>query len=99
MTPYFGTKIDRWERAVGLDPDVMIDVSMEWSDKGDWVVVKVNDTRKGAKEILFDELLLRYPKFLAMVVDDSVLIGVSVDGIGTGRGVEEVGEEVSYRLL
>jgi len=97
VTSYFGAKVDGWEWAIGLDPDVMKNVGMEWGDKGDGVVVEVDDMRKGAKEILFDELLLRYPKFLTAVVDDGVLIGVLVDGVGTGRGVEEVGEEVFYR--
>jgi len=95
----FGTKVDRGKGAIGLDPDVIEDVSTEWGDKGDRVVVKVNDVREGAEEILFDELLLRYPKFLAVVVDDGVLMGVTVDGKGTGRGVEKVGEEVGYRLF
>ena len=58
------------------------------------MVIEVDDVRKGAKEVLFDEFLLRYPKFLAIVVDDGVLMGVSVDGIGTGRSSEEVRKKV-----
>jgi len=94
VMPYFGTKVDGWEWAIGLDPDIMKNVGVEWSDEGDRVVVKVDDTRKGAKEILFDEFLLRYPKFLAIVVDDGVLMGVSVDGIGAGGSGEEVRKKV-----
>jgi len=63
------------------------------------VVVKVNNVRKGAEEVLFDEFLLRYPKLLTMIVNNGVLVGVSVNGVGTGGGMEEVGEEVGYRLL
>jgi len=77
----------------------MENISAEWGDKRDGVVIKVNDMRKGAKEVSFDEFLLRYPKFLTAVIDDSVLMRVSVDSIGTSGGVEEVGEEVSYRYL
>jgi len=94
-----GTKVNRRKRAIRFDPNVMENVSTEWGDKGDGVVVKVNDVRKRVEEILFNELLLRYPEFFAAVVDNSILVGVSVDGVGTGRGVEEVGEEVGYRLL
>jgi len=94
-----GTKVNRRKRAVRTDPNVVEDVSTEWGNEGDRVVVKVDDTRKGAKEVLFNELLLRYPKFLATVVDNGVLVGVLVDSVGTGGGMEEVGEEVGYRLL
>jgi len=34
-----------------------------------------------------------------VIVDDLILIGVSVDSEGAGGGVEEVWEEVSYRYL
>jgi len=46
VTPYFGTKVDRWEGAVGLDPDVMEDVGVEWGDKGDGVSLKIGDVGK-----------------------------------------------------
>ena len=94
-----GTKVNRRKRAIRLDPNVMKNISVEWGDEGDRVIVKVDNARKGMEEVLFDELLLRYPEFFAAVVDNSILVGVSVDGVGTGRGVEEVGEEVGYRLL
>jgi len=34
------------------------------------------------------------PELLTAVVDDLVLVGVTVDGVSAGRGVEEVGKEV-----
>ena len=43
MASYFGTKIDRWEGAVGLDPDVMIDVGVKWGNKGDRVSLKIRN--------------------------------------------------------
>jgi len=94
-----GTKVNRRKRAIRLDPNVMENVSAEWGDKGDRVVIKVNDARKRVEEVLFDKLFLRYPKFLAAVVDGGVLIGVLVDSESTGRSVEEIGEEISYRYF
>ena len=46
VTPYFGAKVDRWERSVRLDPDVMEDVGAEWGDKGDGMGFKIGDARK-----------------------------------------------------
>jgi len=34
-----------------------------------------------------------------MVIDNLVLMGMSVNGEGAGRGVEEIGEEIGYRYL
>jgi len=39
------------------------------------------------------------PELFSAIVDNCVLIGVSVNSEGTGRGMEEVGEEVFYRYL
>ena len=46
VTPYFGAKIDRWEGAVGLDPDIMIDVSTKWGNKRDGMSFKIGDMRE-----------------------------------------------------
>jgi len=89
-----GTKVNRRKRAVRLDPNVMKNVSTEWGNERDGVVVEVNDARKRAEEILFDELFLRYPKFLSAVVDNGVLMGVTVDGKGAGGGMEKIRIEV-----
>jgi len=72
---------------------------MEWGDKGDRVIIEVVDMRKEAKEITFYKLFLWNPKFLTMVVDNLILMGVTINSEGTGRGVEEIGEEDSYRYL
>jgi len=89
-----GTKVNRRKRAVRLDPNVMENVSVEWGDEGDRVVIEVDDARKRVEEISFDELLLRYPKFLSVVIDDGVLMGVTVNGKGAGGGMKEVREEI-----
>jgi len=90
-----GTKVNRRKRAVRLDPNVMKNISVEWGNKGGGVVIKIDDVRKRAEEVSFDKLFLGYPKFLAAVVDDGVLMGVTVNGKGTGGGVEKIREEVS----
>jgi len=46
VAPYFSTKIDRWEGAVGLDPDIMIDVGAKWGNKGDGMSLKIGDARE-----------------------------------------------------
>ena len=74
--------------------DVVKDVGAEWGDEGERVVVKVRDAGNVAEEIPFDKLLLGNPKLLTAVVDDCVLVRVTVDGEGTGGGGEEVGEDV-----
>jgi len=48
---------------------------------------------------MFDEFLLWDPELFSTIVDDCVLMGVLVNGEGTGGGVEEVGEEVFYRYF
>jgi len=34
-----------------------------------------------------------------MVIDDLVLMGMSVNSEGAGGGMEEIGEEIGYRYL
>jgi len=94
-----GAKINMRKRTVGFDPNVVEDIGMEESDEGDWIGVKVRDAWKESEEVMFDEFFLRDPKFLAAVIDDSVLVGVAVDGEGASRSGEEVGEEVGYKRL
>jgi len=89
-----GTKVNRRKRAVRLSPNVVEDVSLKWGDKGDGVVVKVNDARDKVKEILFYELFRQYPKLLSTIVDDLVLVRVTVNSISAGRGSEEVRKKV-----
>jgi len=43
VAPYFGAKVDRWEQAVGLDPDVMVDVGVKRGNKGDGVSFKIGN--------------------------------------------------------
>jgi len=95
----FGTKINTRKRAVRTDPDVMKDVGTKWGNKRDWVSLKVGDMGDEAEEVTFNKFFLRDPELFSMIVDDCVLMGVSINGEGAGGGMEEVGEEVFYRLF
>jgi len=95
----FGAKINTRKRAVRIDPDVIEDVGMEWGNKRDWVSLKVGDMGDEMEEVTLDEFFLRDPELFSVIVDDCVLMEVSIDGEGTGRGMEKVGKEVSYRYL
>ena len=90
-----GTKVNRRKRAVRLDPNVMKNVSSEWGNEGGGIVIKINNARERAEEVPFYELFLGYPKFLTAVVDDGVLMRVTVNSKGTGGGVEKIRKEVS----
>ena len=94
-----GTKINTRKRAVRIDPDVMENVSTEWGNKRDWVSLKVGDTGDKAEEVTFNEFFLWDPELFSMIIDDCVLMGMSVNGEGTGGGMEEVGEEIFYRYF
>jgi len=94
-----GAKINTRKRAIRIDPDIIEDVSAKWGNKRDWVSLKVRDVGDEVEEVTFDEFLLWDPELFSAIIDDCVLMGVSVNGEGTGRGVEEVGEEVFYRYF
>ena len=46
MTPYFGTKIDRGKRAIGLHPNVVENVSTKEGNEGDGMGLKIGDVRE-----------------------------------------------------
>ena len=51
------------------------------------------------KKVALDKFLLGNPELFSAVVNNRVLMRVTVNNISTGGGMEEVGEEVSYRHL
>ena len=51
------------------------------------------------KKVALNKFFQGNPKLLTTVIDDLVLVRVMVDGKGADGGVEEIGEEVSYRYL
>ena len=93
MAPDFGTKVDSGEDGGGVDPNVVENVGTEWSDKEERMGVEVWNTGDVAKEVPFNELFLGYPEFLTLVIDNSVLVGMSVDDEGAGGSGKKVGEE------
>jgi len=95
----FGAKVNTRKRAVRIDPDVMKDIGTKWGNKRDWVSLEVRDMRDKAKEVTFDEFFLWDPELFSMIIDNCVLMQVSVNGEGAGGGVEKVGEEVFYRYF
>ena len=94
MAPDLGAKIDGGEDSSGIHPNVVEDVGAEGSDKGERMGVEVRDAGDVAEEVSFDEFLLGDPEFLAAVIDDCVLVRVSVGNEGTGGSGEEIGEDV-----
>jgi len=95
----FGANMNRRKITNGVDVNVMVDVHTERGNKGNGVGFKVRDTGEKAEEVSFYVLFLRDPMLFSTVVNNRVLVWVMVDGKGTGGGVEEIGEEVSYRLF
>jgi len=89
-----GTKVNRRKRAVRLDPNVVKNVSPKRGDKRNGVVMEIVDARKEAKEVTCYEFFLRDPKFLTTVVDNGVLMGMAVNGVGTSRGSKKVRKKV-----
>ena len=94
VAPDFGAEVDGGEDGGGVHPDVVEDVGMEGSNEGKGMVAEVGDAGDIAQEVAVDKLLLWHPKFLTAVVDDCVLVRMTVDSKGTGGSGEEVGEDV-----
>jgi len=89
-----GTKVNRRKRAVRLGPNVVKDVRLKRGDKRDGVVVKVVDAREKTEEVPFYKLFRWYPKLLTAVVNDLVLVRVTVDSVSAGGGGEEVRKKI-----
>jgi len=94
-----GTNVNRRKMTNSVNVDVMVNVHTERGNKGSGVGFKVGDTREKAEEVSFYVLFLWDPVLFSTVVNDSVLMWVTINSKSTGRGIEEVGEEVSYRLF
>jgi len=77
----------------------MKDVSTKWGYERDWVSLEVRDTGDDTEEVSFNEFFLWDPELFSLIIDDCVLMRVSVNGKGAGRSVEKVGEEVFNRYF
>jgi len=90
----FGTKINRRKRAVRFDPNVVKDISLKRGDKRNGVIIKISDMGKEPEEVLFYKFFQWNPKLFTAVVNDLVLVRVTVNGVSAGGGGKEVRVEV-----
>jgi len=94
MSANLGTKVNRRKRAIRLDPNVVKNVSPKRGDKRNGVVMEIADARKEVKEVTCYKFFLRDPEFLTTVIDNGVLMGVAVDGVGASGGGKKVRKKV-----
>ena len=79
--------------------NVMIDVCTKGGNEGNGVRFKVGNAWEKTKEVSFYVFFLRDPIFFSTVVNDGVLVWVTINSKSTGGGVEEIGKKVGYRLF
>jgi hypothetical protein len=77
--------------------DVVIAVSTEGSDEEGGMVVEGVVAGDGEEEVTLDIFVLGTPDLLTAFVDNGILVRVVSNGGGTGRGDEEVREELGFR--
>jgi len=77
-----------------VDVNIVIDVRAERGNKGSGVGFKIGDTGEKTEEVPFYVLFLWDPMLFTMVVNDGVLVWVTVNGKGTSWGLEKVRIEV-----
>jgi len=77
----------------------MVDVRMERGNEGDGIGFEIGNAWEKAKEVPFYVLFLWNPILFSVVVDNGVLVWVTINGKSTGGGVEEMREKVSYWLF
>src|SRR5712691_1854496 len=94
----FGTDSDGGNGAVGLELYVMINESPEWGDEVGALVVEVLVAGDVLQEVAVSELFLRAPDLVTVLVDDGVLVGVTLLFQETRRRSEEVREESEVYL-
>ena len=51
------------------------------------------------KEVTLNEFFSGNPELFTLIVDNLILMGVAVDGVGAGGSMEEIGKKVRYRYL
>jgi len=55
MSANLGTKVNREKRAVRLSPNVVEDVGPKRGNEGDWVVIKIDNTREEMEEVTLNK--------------------------------------------
>ena len=90
----FGANMNRRKATNSMDVNVMVDVHVERGNKGSGVGFKIGDTGEKMEEVPFYVLFLWDPMFFSTVVNDGVLVWMTVDGKGASRSLEKVRIEV-----
>ena len=94
-----GTNVNRRKMTNSMYVDVMVNVCAKRGNEGNRVSFKIGNTWEKAKEVPFYVLFLWNPILFSTVVDNSVLVWVTINSESTSRGVEEMREKVGYRLF
>jgi len=94
-----GTDVNRRKATNSVDMNIMVDVHTERGNERDRISLKIGNMGEKTKEVSFYVLFLWNPILFSAVVDNSVLVWVTISSEGTSWGVEEMGEEIDYRLF
>jgi len=92
-----GTNINRRKMTNRVNVDIMVNVRAKRGNKGNRVSFKIRKVWEKAKEVSFYILFLWNPILFSAVVDNSVLVWVTINSESTSGGIEEMREKVSYR--
>jgi len=84
-----GTHVNRRKGTEGGEEDIVVGEHLEWSDKGGGVVDDISMEWDEAEEVLLYEFFLWVPKLLVILVDNCVLVWVTVSSGGAGGGGKE----------
>jgi len=95
----FSANVNRRQMTKSVDVNVMVDVCPERGNEGNGVSFEIGNAWEKVKEVSFYIFFLWDPILLSTIVDNSVLVWVTINSKSTGRGIEEMGEEVRYRLF
>ena len=90
----FGANMNRRKATNSVDMNVMVDVRAERGNKGNGVGFKIGDMGEKTEEVPFYILFLWDPMFFSSVVNDGVLVWVTVNSRGTSRSLKKVRIEV-----
>jgi len=94
-----GTNVNRRKMTNSVNVDVIVNVRMKRGNEGNGVSFKIGNAWEKAKEVSFYVLFLWNPILFSVVIDNGVLVWVTINSKSTGGGVEEMGEKVGYRLF
>ena len=94
-----GTNVNRRKMTNSVNVDIMVNVHVKRGNEGNWVGFKIGNVWEKAKEVSFYVLFLWNPILFSVVVDNGILVWVTINSESTSGGFEEIGKEVGYRYL